>query len=319
MIPVICPLLLLLRPMQAQILGAELDMGERLGLGGSGTPPSWSKKVDPLQLAFIWRRADDFEDNNNVYMQIPSQNEDDELLRAKLKEFDAALDERPKSQNVSKAMSECPEYSALKLVFLRCEVFNVEAAVRRFVDYWEKRVEIFGKQAFLPLLSLANNNSEATECKYTRVAERCDEAGRAILLIDYHKEGSDFSDSSLLQSAWFTIHQALREESVQKKGVVVYVRCLKSIRDWRMHLCKDVIHSLTGILPVRLAGFHLINPPPLHAGVISLFKKMMGREMGRRVYIHSGSVDENLMSLSKFGLGRVEMYPSIFGGQLGFE
>lgn len=272
MIPVICPLLLLLRPMQAQILGAELDMGERLGLGGSGTPPSWSKKVDPLQLAFIWRRADDFEDNNNVYMQIPSQNEDDELLRAKLKEFDAALDEvcvnehlrdrtteppnnstdvlanvnsivrdglkRPKSQNVSKAMSECPEYSALKLVFLRCEVFNVEAAVRRFVDYWEKRVEIFGKQAFLPLLSLANNNSEATECKYTRVAERCDEAGRAILLIDYHKEGSDFSDSSLLQSAWFTIHQALREESVQKKGVVVYVRCLKSIRDWRMHLCK---------------------------------------------------------------------------------
>lgn len=82
---------------------------------------------------------------------------------------------------------------------------------------------------------------------------------------------------------------------------------------------KDVIHSLTGILPVRLAGFHLINPPPLHAGVISLFKKMMGREMGRRVYIHSGSVDENLMSLSKFGLGRVEMYPSIFGGQLGFE
>ena len=144
----------------------------------------------------------------------------------------------PKSKNVSKAMSECPEYSGMKLVFLRSEVFNVEAAVRRFVAYWDKRCEIFGENAFLSLKSLANDDSEATECQYTQVAERCDEAGRAILLIDYHKEGSGFSDSALLRSAWFSVHQALTEESVQKKGIVVYVRCLKSIRDWRMHLCK---------------------------------------------------------------------------------
>ena len=123
----------------------------------------------------------------------------------------------PKSQNVGRAMAECPEYSDdMKLVFLRCEMFNVEAAVHRFVAYWDKRRDIFGEQAFHSLSLLANDESEATECKYTQVAERRDEAGRAILLIDYHKEGSDFSDSALLQSAWFTIHQALKEESVQK-------------------------------------------------------------------------------------------------------
>ena len=55
----------------------------------------------------------------------------------------------PNSKNVSKAMSECPEYSGMKLVFLRSEVFNVEAAVRRFVAYWDKRCEIFGENAFL--------------------------------------------------------------------------------------------------------------------------------------------------------------------------
>ena len=35
---------------------------------------------------------DDFGDNN-VYMQTPSQTEDAGLLQAKLREFDAALDE----------------------------------------------------------------------------------------------------------------------------------------------------------------------------------------------------------------------------------
>ena len=77
-IPAICPLLLLLRPMQARAQAG--DLGERLR--GSG---------DPFQLAFIWPRTDGLDDNN-VYTQTPSQNEDDKLVRAKLKQFDAALD-----------------------------------------------------------------------------------------------------------------------------------------------------------------------------------------------------------------------------------
>jgi len=116
--------------------------------------------------------------------QTPTPNEDDGLLQTKLREFDATLNKLPTSTNVSKAMSDCPDYSdAMKLVFLRCEVFNVELAVRRFVAYWETRVEVFGEHAFSSLLGLANDDHEAMKCKYTQVAERCDEAGRAILLL----------------------------------------------------------------------------------------------------------------------------------------
>ncbi|EJK74404.1 hypothetical protein THAOC_03919 [Thalassiosira oceanica] len=221
----------------------------------------------------------------NVYMQTPTPNEDGGLLQTKLREFNAILDELPTSTNVSKALSDCPDYSDdMKLIFLRCEVFNVELAVKRFIQYWEKRVEVFGEKAFSSLLSLANDDSEATECKYTQVAE-----------------------------------SALQEESVQKKGIVIYVRCLKSIRDWRVRLCKNVISSVKGTLPVRLAGCHLIDPPLILHGVISMSKKMMGEKLGKRVYIHSGSLDKNLKSLSTFGLGRVEMYPTVFGGQLGVK
>mmetsp|Transcript_35262 Transcript_35262/g.84241 ORF Transcript_35262/g.84241 Transcript_35262/m.84241 type:complete len:266 (-) Transcript_35262:16-813(-) len=252
--------------------------------------------------------------------QTPTPNEDDGLLQTKLREFDATLNKLPTSTNVSKAMSDCPDYSdAMKLVFLRCEVFNVELAVRRFVAYWETRVEVFGEHAFSSLLGLANDDHEAMKCKYTQVAERCDEAGRAILLLDYHSEGGNFSDTALLRSCWYTIHSALREESVQKKGIVIYVRTLQSIMDWRVGLCKNVISSVKGTLPVRLAGCHVIDPPLILHGVISLSKKMMGKKLGKRVYIHSGSLDKKLKSLSKFGLGRVDMYPIVFGGQLGFK
>ena len=82
---------------------------------------------------------------------------------------------------------------------------------------------------------------------------------------------------------------------------------------------KNVISSVKGTLPVRLAGCHLIDPPLILHGIISMSKKMMGKRLGKRVYIHTGSMDKNLESLSKFGLGRVEMYPTVFGGQLGVK
>ena len=87
MIRVICPLLLLLLLLTQSIRtqGKKL-LRERLG--GSGAPPSW-------RLTFIRRRSDGMDDfgDNNVYMQTPSQTEDAGLLQAKLREFDAALDE----------------------------------------------------------------------------------------------------------------------------------------------------------------------------------------------------------------------------------
>ena len=49
----------------------------------------------------------------------------------------------------------------MKLIFLRCEVFNVKPAVRRFVAYWDQRVEVFGEQAFSSLLGLAKDDREA--------------------------------------------------------------------------------------------------------------------------------------------------------------
>ena len=47
-------------------------------------------------------------------------------------------------------------------------------------------------------------------------------------------------------------------------------------------------------------------------------KIMMSKKLRTRINVHSGSTDEALKSLSKFGLAR-DTLPEVFGGDLSFS
>ena len=49
---------------------------------------------------------------------------------------------------------------------------------------------------------------------------------------------------------------------------------------------------------------------------MAVVRPVVGKKLGNRFYHHSGSVDDLLNSLSKFGLGDMDMLPTIFGGEL---
>ena len=162
-----------------------------------------------------------------------------------------------------KGPDECSDVH--KLVFLRCEVFHVDRAVKRFVKYWDKRIELFGEdKAFLPLTvdgALKDDMDSIKSLDYLQVANHTDPDGRAIVLFDFNMESEDVSSESLLKVVWSQVHVALMKESCQKRGIVVYVRCIDRFTDWRPSLSKKITAAGRGILPVRFAGMHFINPP----------------------------------------------------------
>ena len=51
---------------------------------------------------------------------------------------------------------------------------------------------------------------------------------------------------------------------------------------------------------------------------MAVVKPFLGKKLRHRFYDHSGSVDDILASLSRFGLGTSDMLPTKFGGQLEF-
>jgi len=50
-----------------------------------------------------------------------------------------------------------------------------------------------------------------------------------------------------------------------------------------------------------------------------IIRSMVGKKLRHRFYTHSGSTDEVLQSLSRFGLGTKERLPVMFGGNLEFQ
>jgi len=205
---------------------------------------------------------------DNVYNQSATPDETPMFIKDKLAEFELALGDVGDNEKRGYLMAneknpeECND--AHKLMFLRCDVFEVDKAVARFVKYWNARVEVFGEdKAFLPLTidGALKDDTEAIKMDYLQVANKTDPAGRAILLFDFNKEGEDVSSDSLLRVVWYQTHVALRQESCQKQGVVVYVRCIDRLSDWRPSLSKKISKAGSGVLPVRFAGMHFMHPP----------------------------------------------------------
>ena len=88
--------------------------------------------------------------------------------------------------------------------------------------------------------------------------------------------------------------------------------------DWRPSLSKQIVQAGRGILPVRFAGMHFMNPPTFLSIIMRFVKPLVGKELRHRFYTHSGSVDTLLASLNKFGLGSSDLLPIAFGGNLEF-
>ncbi|KAL7554520.1 hypothetical protein ACHAWF_017977, partial [Thalassiosira exigua] len=278
------------------------------------------------RLLFTHKVPQNSMDTINIYKQTSAPNETPAFVNEKLTEFGSALDAIDVEKRAGYLMAErkCPHIcsDAFKLIFLRCEVFHVERAVERWVKYWNKRVEVFGEEkAFLPMTldGAMKDDTEAVQMNYLQVANGADPAGRAILIFDHTKESGEVSSDSLLRVVWFKVHAALlNQESAQKRGVVVFVRCLDRLSDWRPSLSKDIVQAGRGILPVRFAGMHFMNPPKFLSLIMSFIKPLLGKKLRHRFYTHSGTKGEILESLSMFGLGTDDMLPVHFGGKLAF-
>ena len=204
------------------------------------------------------------------------------------------------------------------LLFLRCEVFNVDLAAGRLIKYWDKRVEVFGEdRAFLPLtLDGALKGDEISlEMAFVQSTEHADAEGRRIILGDPSKlDKSKYTRESMVRAFWYTMHAALEDEVTQKRGIILLLFPHHAqFSQFDRKLVASNAESMKGCLPVRVGAFHICHPPTFFTIVFPIIKLLLGKRLRERIKVHTGSEEHVLERLARFGIP-AESVPSDLGG-----
>mmetsp|Transcript_3235 Transcript_3235/g.4416 ORF Transcript_3235/g.4416 Transcript_3235/m.4416 type:complete len:211 (-) Transcript_3235:524-1156(-) len=117
--------------------------------------------------------------------------ESNEIITEALSLFNEEIDKLADKdrEGIAKAEKRCPEIintKEHKLMFLRSDNFMVDLAAKRFANYWNKRIELFGEKAFSPLTisDSLNNDKEALNTAFCKLLKAKDDVGRSIIYMD---------------------------------------------------------------------------------------------------------------------------------------
>mmetsp|Transcript_2269 Transcript_2269/g.3315 ORF Transcript_2269/g.3315 Transcript_2269/m.3315 type:complete len:338 (-) Transcript_2269:325-1338(-) len=220
------------------------------------------------------------------------------------------------------------------LGFLRTESYDTNAAARRIVDYWERKVEVFGTaKAFGNYISLADfdpKDQEAIAKGGFRLLPQRDNRGRAIVLSFSAYYDSDVE--SMVKAWWLMYHKAIEKEdesadAIQKMGIVILVANgrptispspFHSLEEHKRFI-KTISHDGSTFFPIRSFSIHYFCPNVWVARMLEHLLPQFGQKCRNRMIVHSSTNKiENLAKLAECGISP-NTVPIELGGELNFD
>lgn len=127
----------------------------------------------------------------DVHGTDPEIEETQEFIRGKLEQLEETLDafdgEKEAYELALFVNQTYVQSDEFRIMFLRADRFDAEAAARRMVNYWERKVDLFGTEnAFRKLnflLDFKKEDDVAVRSGGCRLLPHADEAGRAIVFL----------------------------------------------------------------------------------------------------------------------------------------
>jgi hypothetical protein len=163
-------------------------------------------------------------------------------------------------------------------------------------QYWEDKLYLFGSGAAFRELRFGDLKVPDRKliCEgFIRILPETDRFGRHVLWMD-HQVWNRESQDAILRAIWFAVHEILKNEYVQKSGIVIIFNsprrfCLKQQFDRKCH--NHILRSLRDGLPVKVAAFHMIIQNTELNLVLPNMLHMLGPMIrARSVVIHCSAV-----------------------------
>jgi hypothetical protein len=262
---------------------------------------------------------------NAVFKESP------ELLRNSFDEFDIELQKlRQRCVALDRCQRLFGERSYLnteevRIMFLRCDLFDCKKAASRMADYAELILEIFGDFALQRrpyLTDLTDLELRILGAGCYQVLPGRDRAGRRILGNLAFDAPKEYGVLSRLRVSFYVIMSVLEDVETQRKGAVAISWWHNvSVDDF---IIRKKVHERINCVPMRLGAYHCCIPSEVNSsqyskktkssgssggvssGMANVIKAMavlsVGSELRPHLRFHTGSVVECIYALQSFGI-----------------
>ena len=216
------------------------------------------------------------------------------------------------------------ESSKFRLMFLRCENFDVDSAASRLVLYLERMLTYFGPDVLGRPLYYSDLNEDSQQYLeagvHHLVPNERDSSGRA-LFVNMYLQAANIETSSLsrVQTFIYLFNLAIENDVViQKRGLVFISYRVGKVPEPKFDTVAWMqIADLQNWFPMKIPAIHVCSSANFAWRVFQpLCWVIMGEHLRRRVRIHDGAHLECLYALQSFGISPDKLPICLITGSL---
>jgi hypothetical protein len=246
------------------------------------------------------------------------------LHRRALEQLHDSLAQLPPQQQTAyrEALSRCSqlvETESDPMQFLVFADFDVWTAATRLITYWEKRKEIFGERAFLPVLDLSGNGALAAEDLRLVSTGSFQLTAEDTVVVDRSLEpdGVDFSSDSQIRRNFFLLQLLSRHRvnALRGKGYHFVIQFRHSKRT-ENRVASKTMELCSKAFPSHLKAIHLVLDTDTHLGFVEnafLFFRMWQFIPCHFAVHHCETPVQALVKLIPHGIPPSALPPSLGG------
>jgi hypothetical protein len=246
------------------------------------------------------------------------------LHRRALEQLQDSLAQIPLQQQTAyrEALVRCPQLVKTEsdpMQFLIFADFDIWNAATRIVTYWEKRKELFGERAFLPVLDLSGNGALTGEDLRLFSTGSFQLTAEDTVVVDRSLEpdGVDFSIESAIRRDFFILQLLSRHRvnALRGKGYqfVIHFRTSKRTES---RVASKTMELSTKAFPAHLKAIHLVLDADAHLGFVEnsfLFFRMWQVIPCHFGVHHCGTPAQALVKLIPHGILASALPPALGG------
>lgn len=243
-------------------------------------------------------------------LEFKGNSEDEQAINQKLEDLEKGLQGISPShkQAYEKAKYENEQYVSnreFRLMFLRCEEYNIQLATQRIVKHFDVKRELFGEHLLGRNVRISDFSKEdvfVLEAGQFQILPDRDVAGRLVVISNQASRPPDASDLSLKRALFYWMCTLSRYEDVQLQGFVMIMYISPNLAKTETLYSFGRIQQVRQGCPRKLASVHICFESILYRPLVAGIKLCGRKELRSLIRSHCGNMEKNKFDLQTFGI-----------------